>query len=488
MEDSIICRFDYAYDIFISYSSKDIDFVISVVKMLNAYNYRVWRDADILSRYPGDYYNEHIEDGISNSALILYFHSENSIESSCYVQKKELPFAIELHKQILTYRCYGTEQSLPSILKNRQEIALLKRPTSNVIDGLFSIRVAVMRNFGELIPDGNYIKLETNPQIWKPEDIYSELSGNIFTLPIPESRRDILSKIGFSSLKEDSAGRYEQLCKFITDSGYITNAPLFIENISCEVADYFLQQKEQGKTIFNGPNIGVESVISDRTDDGEEVHKLYIKLYRSNYFTFKVTSRIYEELRKRDRTLFSVKTTRDLQRIVPFLCSLGMGGFIKAKHNGETRYLWVKRSTECEAGSLYHFSYDETVAVKDINKDTVTDKETINLYTTLYRGLREELGIRPQHLSGEGGIFELGLILTDKRIELEFLSFEEITEEAQENFMHLMWAAEDSQLEIDRIYFWTLKDYKRMLTDQLLTPEALELIKRMEVREKYGRQ
>ena len=478
-------RWDYPYDVFVSYCSKDLKIVQQAVRTLKRYGYRIWHDQEILGKYPGDYYNEHIYEGIDQSALVLYFHSKDSIKDDSYAQKYELPYATAHHKHILSYRCYGTDIALPTRLGNRETIVPLCRPGSNETDELFSIRVAVQRSFGDLTPEGMYVKLETNPQIWKPEDICSELSRHVFTLPIPESRREALEQLGFRSCPEDSAEMYSQLCRFITESGCTADAPAFIEATACEVADYFRQLKEEGKTIFNGPNIGVERIVPERTDDGEETHKLYIRLYRSNYFTFKVTSRLYEKLRKQNRDLFSVNTTRDLQRFAPFLCSLGVGGFVKAIRNGKPCYLWVKRSTECEASDLYHFSYDETVAVKDIRTDARTGKESIDLYTTLYRGMREELGLYPEHLMGEGGIFEIGLILTDKRIELELLSYEGITEEAYKNFRSLLESAEDSRLEIGDTYFWSLQDYKRELTDQLLTPESLALIQRIETRDSH---
>ena len=44
MKDSTLRRSDYNYDVFISYSRKNLRFVKQVVRTLKAFGYRIWRD------------------------------------------------------------------------------------------------------------------------------------------------------------------------------------------------------------------------------------------------------------------------------------------------------------------------------------------------------------------------------------------------------------------------------------------------------------
>lgn len=45
--DTVIDRTQYKYDIFISYSKHDKDFVKPLVRELKLYGYRIWRDRDM---------------------------------------------------------------------------------------------------------------------------------------------------------------------------------------------------------------------------------------------------------------------------------------------------------------------------------------------------------------------------------------------------------------------------------------------------------
>ena len=470
---------NYRYDIFISYSSKDKKIVIPIVYKLKEAGYRIWRDEDILSKFGGDKYSHLITEGIVQSAIVLYIHSENSLQSE-YVQDKELPHAINNHKKILPYRCDETAGEFKyDYLKSIQAVALLNNPETQKIDRLFSVLTAVRRVFGDLSPLGKYTKLETCGEMWSPEQIECRMTDEIFVLPIPESKREMLGKHNFYSLPhpEKSAMR-GKLYTFLSTCDKVKDAEELIEETSNEVADYMLQRIEAHKTIFNGPMVGVSSITAKRSPDGKEVHSLAMEMYTSDYFTFKVVSGIYKKLKNPNETIpFNIRTIGDIPQYSPFLCSLGMGGFLMLKMGGDRRALWIRRSLECEAGGLYHFSYDETVAVKDVDMET----KVVDVYGTLYRGIKEELGLAEKDLTGEGGIFEIGIILTEERIELELLSYQVLKSEVYPNFMAKLEAAEDSKLEVGEHFFWGMDEHRRELADKYLTPEAFALIQRLEV-------
>lgn len=477
--NTIINRSNYKYDIFISYSKHDKDFVKSLVRELKKYGYRIWRDRDILYKYAGDKYLPRVEEGIDESALVLYIHSGASCRSK-FVQQIELPYAIEKGKQILMYR-YKIK-SMPKMLElaRRQAIETPEDPELAGKGPLFDILMAVRVNFGELSPEGQYVKLETNHEIWSPEQINARLTDSEFILPVPTSRREVLEAHHFVCRSSADTRLFTRLRDFLTACDLQEDIDAFIERKSCEVADYFMERIRMHKTIFNGPMLGVASITAHRSADGKEVHSIDLEMYSSDYFTFKVVSGIYKELIQRENSeeLFNIRSIADIPRFAPFLSSLGMGGFMLLDKGDALRALWIKRSDECEAGRRYHFSYDETVGVKDVNPDN----RRVDVYNTLYRGMNEELGLTPKELTGQGGIFEIGVILTDDRIELEMLSYQQMTLKAYERFALLLEAADDSKLEVGNPYFWTMDEYKRELVNKTLTPEALALIQRLEVR------
>lgn len=481
--DEFINKNEYKYDIFISYSSTDRPFVQQVVHTLKDSGYRVWRDEDILFKYSGDRYNVRIESGIDESAVVLYIHSNSSVRKT-FVQDKELPYALKKGKKILLYP-YNGIKSRPKNQKlwGIQYIAVAENPETGKKDERFSILSAVQRCFGDLTPSGRYVKLETCSEILSPEQISAQLTDMKFILSIPESRREELKSLGFYSEMSDDTRMLDKLRCFLQKFDGERDADALIEETACEVADYVLGRLRSHATMFNGPMVGVSEITAQRSPDGIETHSLMLKMYRSDYFTFKVMSKIYGNLiaslgDKGDP--FDIRTIEDIPYYAPFLCSLGMGGFLLRKEGLKESALWIKRSSGCEAANLYHFSYDETVAIKDLEEDG----KTVNLYGTMYRGIKEELGLGRNELVSDGGIFEIGVILTSSRIELELLSFQVLHPSAYSRFPELLEAADDAKLEVGEQFFLQLGDHRRELAGRFPTPEALALIQRLEVRYK----
>lgn len=481
--DEFINKNEYKYDIFISYSSTDRPFVQQVVHTLKDSGYRVWRDEDILFKYSGDRYNVRIESGIDESAVVLYIHSNSSVRKT-FVQDKELPYALKKGKKILLYP-YNGIKSRP---KNQelwgiQYIAVAENPETGKKDERFSILSAVQRCFGDLTPSGRYVKLETCSEILSPEQISAQLTDMKFILSIPESRREELKSLGFYSEMSDDTRMLDKLRCFLQKFDGERDADVLIEETACEVADYVLGRLRSHATMFNGPMVGVSEITAQRSPDGIETHSLTLKMYRSDYFTFKVMSKIYGNLIASlgDKVNpFDIRTIEDIPYYAPFLCSLGMGGFLLRKEGLKESALWIKRSSGCEAANLYHFSYDETVAIKDLEEDG----KAVNLYGTMYRGIKEELGLGRNELMPDGGIFEIGVILTSSRIELELLSFQVLHPSAYSRFPELLEAADDAKLEVGEHFFLQLGDHRRELAGRFPTPEALALIQRLEVRYK----
>lgn len=471
---------DYKYDVFICYSRKDIDFIKQVVVELKKFKYRVWRDEEILMMNPGDDYLPHVEEGIKNCRVLLYIHTENSVVSS-FVQGHELPEAKKRQVPVIPYAYRYEAKEIPRNpwIGRKEIVGYTEEQKKAGLTEVTFARITVQRFFHDLSPAGDYWKLETSSKILSPNCLQAFLTGESFIWPIPDSCREVLKENGFVSELSSDTSIYNRLMTFLNENCSETeDKDAFLQKIAEETADDFLKKKGNHKTIFNGPMLGVSSIEASRSSDGKETHSLKLGMYRTDYFTFKCMSRLYMELSARygRDELFFIRSTMDIPRYAPFLGSLGMGGFLLCRNERAVKTLWVKRSGDCEAGDMYHFSYDETISVKEI-KD-----EKIDLYHGLYRGINEELGLLQSDLADEGGIFEIGLILTDTRIELELLSYIVLENMDINQFGRKVDAADDSKLEIGEFYFWDFEEYDRNLTDKILTPESLALIQRLKVR------
>lgn len=84
-------------NIFISYSHKDRDAVLKIIKKLYESGWKIWYDEGLTI---GDRYDETLEEHVRNCAAFLLFVTENSLDS-LYIKKNEIPWAIEFEKPII---------------------------------------------------------------------------------------------------------------------------------------------------------------------------------------------------------------------------------------------------------------------------------------------------------------------------------------------------------------------------------------------------
>ena len=83
--------------IFISYSHKDRDEVLGIIKALYEAGWKIWYDEGLTI---GDKYDETLEAHIKNCSAFLLFVTKNSLES-LYIEENEIPWAIEFGKPII---------------------------------------------------------------------------------------------------------------------------------------------------------------------------------------------------------------------------------------------------------------------------------------------------------------------------------------------------------------------------------------------------
>lgn len=396
---------------------------------------------------------------------------------------------------------------------------------------LFLIRIALQRQLGHPTPYGSYKTL------CKSSGIYDENGGiemivenKALYIPIPDCKREKLKALKFfkeyESLKENervivdlikdiSPDRkemmnlledyisqnycYEKIYDWLISNNIEITLPEkrqfgfkeFLNAVSEITAEAFIQQIEtMKKTMFNGAMLGVYDIKDDRTQD-IETHELSIKLYHSDYFTFKCMVEMYHILCSIENT-FQVETIKsNITQYSPFLCSLGLGGFVIAQQDNHQTIMWTKRSGAISSGEMWHFSYDETVnLLKDsvkINTGSVGDGEILVLpngrikidpYKNFYRALYEENGLKEEVIAENRGIIEIGLI-TSERLEIELLSFASVKLSSGSSIPMQMRKfhniAPDGYLEISKYEFRSMNDSVNNYIGRLLTPESYYL-------------
>ena len=270
------------------------------------------------------------------------------------------------------------------------------------------------------------------------------------------------------------------------------NVEAFILTVSEMVACTFIADLDAGKTMFNGAELGVYNILDNRTTNSEE-HCVDMQLYYSDYFTFKCMTEMYHILCSIDDKPFTINTTQDIKPLAPFLCSLGLGGFLAAYINGKPSLMWTKRSGNISSGDIWHFSYDETVSLlmdgtKDKDGHLIVDENKavhIDINNILFRALEEEVGVTQAKVEKYNhGLFEVGIIKSE-RLEIELISQAVLhlqdSPSPQEQIKEMHDSANDGYLEIAKVQFFSLRN-RNELIGHLLTPESYAIYTRMQDR------
>ena len=406
---------------------------------------------------------------------------------------------------------------------------------------LYLIRIALQRYFGKITGMGNYRKLcGTAANEFYEDDYFSlRVVNKAFFIPIPEKYKRKLEALHFlradrmrevekhlDQIKPDRDDVYQKLLYFFDDNEHIYSLSVlqdklatylvaekyvsivlpedftlkrFINTVADMTACSFIAELESGKVMFNGSELGVYSISDGRMANSEE-HFVDMELYYSDYFTFKCMTEMYHILCSIDGRPFMVNGLQDIKTLTPFLCSLGLGGFIAAYINGTPQLMWTKRSNTISSGDIWHFSYDETVsllldATKDETGQILVDKNNsvfIEVKNVLSRAIREECGIsRSMIEEGSHGLFEVGIIQSE-RLEVELISQATIylqdSSSPEEQVKEMVDSSNDGYLEIDKLKFLSLKNRKELI-GKLLTPESYAVYTRMRDRlvENVGR-
>ena len=130
--------------IFISYSHKDRDTVLGIIKTLYESGWKIWYDEGLTI---GDRYDETLENHVRNCAAFLLFVSKNSVRSR-YCREKEIPWAVGSGKPILKCildqgkdididgRCVAATVGVSGIESGLEKISGLKKGEKRTARGI----------------------------------------------------------------------------------------------------------------------------------------------------------------------------------------------------------------------------------------------------------------------------------------------------------------------------------------------------------------
>ena len=478
--------------------------------------------------------NNELKYAVEHKRKILFYPQDhidlNTSKVKPYVEKIQwLDTADTARFQLDTQESISDEQKLTELssLVNKKE-------GFSIFDdqNIFLIRVALQRILGKITVFGNYTKLcgTGNNEFYSNETFKLRVVNKSLFYDIPEEYQKELDERGFNrkdkvqeverhikELNPDGKELENQLYDFIERyykikdiythlQGYISkkkyesiklpseeqfDTKALVDVIRKMVACGFIDDLKGGKTMFNGAELGVYNIKDNRTTNTE--HPLSeIDLYYSDYFTFKCMTEMYHVLCSVDDSHLKIEKVGDVHPLAPFLCSLGLGGFLATYTESGISLMWTKRSGNISSGDMWHFSYDETVsllldAAKENGKILMDEDKAvhIDINQLLSRALKEEVGATPELINEEHhGLFEVGIIKSE-RLEIERISQAVLhlpTEQSLEEKIRRMHdSANDGYLEISKIEFLPLRDQSKLI-GRLLSPESYSIYERMQSR------
>ena len=478
--------------------------------------------------------NHELAYAVENKKTILFYPQDpidlNTSRIKPYVEKIQwLDTAETARYQLDTQETVLDEKKLAKLSEQ-----INKKDGFSVFEdqNVFLIRVALQRILGKITVFGNYTKLcgTGSNEFYNNQTFQLRVINKSLFFEAPEEYKEELDKLGFyrkdeiqeverhlEELQPDREELKNQLYDFIERyfdlnkiyshlQGYISvnkyggivlpdvnqfNTDSLIETIRKMVACSFIDDLKSGKTMFNGAELGVYNIKDTRTTNSE--HPLSeMDLYYSDYFTFKCMTELYHVICSVDDSHLKIEKVGDVHPLAPFLCSLGLGGFLAAYTERGISLMWTKRSGNISSGDMWHFSYDETVsllldAAKKDGKILIDENKTvhIDIYQLLSRALKEEVGAIPELIAQENhGLFEVGIIKSE-RLEIELISQAVLhlpdEQSLEEKIKAMHDSANDGYLEISKIEFLPLRDHNKLI-GRLISPESYSIYERMQNR------
>ncbi len=332
----------------------------------------------------------------------------------------------------------------------------------------------------EVLSDTEFIiKLGHSPNRYNPDHITTTYNGKCQIIPIPDNKIEDLVSDFFPY--NDKVELYTDALKsFVVSNYHQVDYDSLIAIIAEQTADDFIAKKRlSGTANFNKKKFGIYRINTSRTSDNENPI-IMIELFETDYFTFRVTAKLYQYLYKIDSEPFTrIKSISDLTGYSPFLCSIGTGGLIYSRETIDTEIFLGKRSNNINAGSLYHITFNEGFNTDDKNHIDQTYCTT----ECLKRGICEELNLnniqQEKYLSN--ALISHALLVNDGyRFETSLYGCMEIffnDKFTKEFFLQAVSNdAQDGDLEFETIKIIKLSDINNFIQQHSLTPECKYMI------------
>ncbi len=240
-------------------------------------------------------------------------------------------------------------------------------------------------------------------------------SFEYFFFPIPNLYKSQLNEYKFYVNGEcnKNSKYYSRLITFLTENYSILkdDADELISRQIYTVAQLFLDEVKAGRQKSNNKMFGVDRIV-------ERGNHIELQLFVTDYFTYTCINRIYRYLREfySQNLSLQVKSIDDVNKLCPFLCNFGVGGFLSLNYADKEVYFIGKRSSSVACPNVWQTSFDETFDLRD--KPNLQGASP-NLRTCLERGVKEELGflVFEHKFRLESSL--LSVIQTNERFEIE---------------------------------------------------------------------
>ena len=231
-------------DVFISYRSKEVEFVTRLYDEFKNNYVSAWFDKAILHENAGEYYPEIIHEGIRNSKFFLLIYTESIAESE-FIIMQELEYAITQGKTILCYpretpdfnkmennlrkklesiQWLANKESSKDIEVYRKEIEEERKrvnmaksvndsPEKYSIyedENLFLIRIEIQRLLKRLTPYGNYQTISKADSVYDWDNIQLKIWPKTFYIDIPKTKYEGLEERGFFKTDKENSQKKEK--------------------------------------------------------------------------------------------------------------------------------------------------------------------------------------------------------------------------------------------------------------------------------------
>lgn len=371
---------------------------------------------------------------------------------------------------------------ISNIMKSRRDNNLKKKRAENntkLLD-LFSKQDYSLNSNG-------IIMLAHGVPTYSPESLNEGKVDKCFYYPIPEKYRDILNTFGFSQKKTDDI-QYsdEDNCLFENFWGkdnfarglstiginWDDTIKKDLDIIANNVAKSFHEDLKNGKVRFNGAMYGVDYFDPGRSS-GEELPTVTINFYKTDYFTYRVFSCLYQNHRIGNNA-FKKDFINSLS--YPFLASFGIA-FIaiistnkcNAAIEGSDVIVIGRRSNDVivDKGRL-HFTMNEAFSIRDMNVNNPSFE------LCAIRGFVEELKWS-KHIHGLkfGDLKFTDFFFNNNACEMGVVGYVKIEtseelplEEAVDKLTKLYKESQDGILETNGLVFVAMKDARTYLQKQ----------------------